>query len=288
MRERRLRPRTVEGYQHLLNKYLLPEFTDIALGDLTARRVRSWWASLDPSTPTVNARAYTLLKGICATAVEDELLATNPCRIRAASSAPRAKEIRPATVTELASIVEAMPPSRRALVLLCAWCARRRGEVLELRRQDVDLQRGVIRVERAVQWLGNRPVVGPPKSSAGRRTVAIPPHLVPVLQEHLSEQVRGRRTALLFTAADGSSYLTPTALQGSWSKARLAAGREDLRLHDLRHTGATMADNPQSCIGCNSGRDSAGCVTVAPAGIGGLWRVGSGGWVVLDAPCDLR
>lgn len=240
--ERGLKPRTVDGYRHLLVKYLLPTFGPQALEKLTPADVRSWWSRLDSAHPTVNQRAYVLLKGICATAVEDEILSANPCRIRMrAADRASGKEIRPATQEQLTMIVEAMPPSRRLLVMLGAWCALRRGELLELRRKDVDVARGVLRVSRAVQWIQGTVMIGSPKSAAGTRTVAIPPHLLPLVKEHLSAHVGRGREALIFTSADGLSHLTPTALQGSWAKARRAAGREDLRLHDLRHTGATMA-----------------------------------------------
>lgn len=240
--ERDLKPRTVEGYRHLLGKYLLPTFGQVAVEKIAPADVRSWWARLDPSHPTVNQRTYVLLKGICATAVEDEILAANPCRIRMKTSErAAAKEVRPATQEQLAVILAAMPPARRLLVLLGAWCALRRGELLELRRKDVDQSAGTLRITRAVQWIHNEVVIGPPKSAAGTRTVAIPPHLLPLVDEHLAAYVMAGKEALVFTGADGVSHLTPTALQGSWAKARRAAGRDDLRLHDLRHTGATMA-----------------------------------------------
>ena len=94
---------------------------------------------MDPGTPTVRARAYGVLKAVMNTAVADDLVDANPCRMRGASNAPRARDVRPATVEELAVTVEAMPERYRALVLLGAWCALRSGEMLELRRRDVDL-----------------------------------------------------------------------------------------------------------------------------------------------------
>lgn len=241
LRDRRLKPRTREGYEHLLGRYLLPQFENMALMELTPAMVRAWWGRLDEATPTVNARAYSLLKAIMNTAVADEEIAANPCRIRSASSAPRAREIRPATVEELAVIVGNLPENRRAIALLCSWCAMRIGEVLELRRKDLDLARSVVRVQRSVAFVSGKPVVGSPKSAAGRRSVTIPPHVVPALQHHLDAFVSGGQDALLFPAGDGHSHLQPTVFQGAFRKARAPAGREDLHVHDLRHTGATLA-----------------------------------------------
>ncbi|MDO5741248.1 MAG: site-specific integrase, partial [Ornithinimicrobium sp.] len=143
---------------------------------------------------------------------------------------------------ELDVLVQEMPVNLEALVLLCAWCALRVGEVLELRRRDLDLNRGVVKVTRAVSWVRGQTIVGTPKSSAGTREVSVPPHIVPALEQHLEKYVRPGRDALLFPSVrDHQRHLQPTVLHTAWRKARAAAGREDLRIHDLRHTGATMA-----------------------------------------------
>ena len=136
---RDIKPKAREGYEHILSKYLLPTFGARPLVEIKPPDVRAWWCSMDPGTPTVRARAYGVLKAVMNTAVADDLVDANPCRMRGASNAPRARDVRPATVEELAVTVEAMPERYRALVLLGAWCALRSGEMLELRRRDVDL-----------------------------------------------------------------------------------------------------------------------------------------------------
>ena len=79
------------------------------------------------------------------------------------------------------------------------------------------------------------------KSDAGIRDVAIPPHLVPMLREHLSSGITDGRDGLLFPAADGVSTLASSTLYRNFYRAREAARRPDLRFHDLRHTGAVLA-----------------------------------------------
>jgi integrase len=132
----------------------------------------------------------------------------------------------------------------RAMILLASWCALRFGELTELRLRDVvldvDAETGVIRVECAVVRVGDGFQVTTPKSEAGTRDVAIPPHLLPVLAEHLSKHVGPDRDALLFPAAHGG-HLAPATLYRQFYKARDAADRPDLRFHDLRHSGAVLA-----------------------------------------------
>lgn len=83
-------------------------------------------------------------------------------------------------------------------------------------------------------------MVGPPKSDAGVRDVAIPPHIWPMIEAHLAEHVRKSPNSLLFPTQAGG-HMWHSGMSAFFSRARAAAGREDLRWHDLRHTGATLA-----------------------------------------------
>jgi integrase len=126
------------------------------------------------------------------------------------------------------------------MVLLAGWCALRFGELAELRRADIDTDAGVIRVRRGVVRLPGGPRIKDPKSEAGKRDVNIPPHLMPAVRAHLAAHVAASPDALLFASA-GGRHLTPSSLYGMYYPAREAAGRPDLRFHDLRHTGAVLA-----------------------------------------------
>jgi integrase len=126
------------------------------------------------------------------------------------------------------------------MVILASWCALRFGETVELRRGDIDLSDEVIRVRRAAVRTKGDYSPTTPKSDAGIRDVAIPPHLIPQIEVHLSKYVDKQRDALLF-AADHGGYLQPSTLYRHWYKAREKAARKDLRWHDLRHSGAVLA-----------------------------------------------
>lgn len=238
--KRTLKPRTRVHYRWLLDTYLLPTFAGRRLPDIGPDDVRTWWAKLTPAKPTARAHAYGLLRTMLADAAADRLIAENPCKIRGAGRVRRAHQVRPATLAELGALVAAMPERYGAMTLLAGWCGLRFGELAELRRGDVDLRRGVLRVRRAVARAGPETIVGTPKTTAGVRDVAIPPHLLPALTEHLAARVGPERDALLFPAA-GGGHLRPSTLYRVFYRAREQAGRPDLRWHDLRHTGAVLA-----------------------------------------------
>jgi integrase len=237
---RALKPRTREHYRGLLDHQILPEFGDVPLRQIDPDDVRDWWISLGPSRPTLRSHAYGLLRTVLGSAVQDRLIEINPCHIRGAGNVRRVHKIRPASLDELETVVAAMPPRYQMMTLLASWCALRFGELAELRRDDIDLKKGVIRIRRAMVRANGKIVVGTPKSSAGVRDVAVPPHLFSALKEHLDQHAQPGRDGLLFPSAAGGHLATST-LYKVYYPARSAAGRPDLRWHDLRHSGAVLA-----------------------------------------------
>lgn len=237
--QRNLKPRTADHYRQLLDRFLLPDLGDLPLKAITPEVVRNWYHRLITG-PTYKAHAYSLLRTITRSAVSDRLIPATPCVIDGAGSVKRKVTIRPASLRELESLAAAMPERLRLLVLLAAWCALRFGELAELRRKDIDLKAGVIRVRRGVTWVDGKAIVGTPKSTAGIRDVAIPPHLIPAVKAHLRDHAQWGADGLLFPTARGGQ-MTSATLYDYWWPARAAAGRPDLRFHDLRHTGAVLA-----------------------------------------------
>ncbi|GAB3253406.1 site-specific integrase [Alteromonas gracilis] len=250
LQQRTLKPRTRAHYASLLENHLLPTFGSMPLPHITPETVKTWHALMGPSRPTLRAHAYALLRTILSEAERDELITRNPCHIRGAGNSKRVHKIKPATLPELEALVTAMPKRLQAMTLLAAWCGLRFGELAELRRKDINLSGQVIHVRRAVTRVDGQSIVGTPKSDAGTRDVAIPPHLVSMVRDHLRDHAEPGRDGLLFPGSTGG-HLTPSTLYGKkgtrgrrgWGfyEARAQAGREDLRWHDLRHTGAVLA-----------------------------------------------
>lgn len=240
LEQRRLRPRTKQLYKSMLDRLILPELGDVKLVKLSPARVREWHSELGADTPTRNAHAYSLLHAICATAVQDELLNGNPCRISKASQTKRRHQVDVLTPAELDKLASRMPKHLRMTVTLAAWCGLRWGETSELRRKDIAPDCSAIHVRRAVTYRDGAIHVGEPKTSAGIRTVNVPPHIRPALKRHLAEHVDKGGDALLFTGTSGG-HVRHYEYQYPWEKARAAIGKPNFRVHDLRHVGAVLA-----------------------------------------------
>jgi integrase len=237
---RPIKARTREHYQAILDDHVVPTFGNRQLGAIKPKDVRDWYAETLTDRPTMRSHAYSLLRTIFGSAVNDELIDGNPCRIVGAGRAKRVHKIRPASVDELGVLTAEMPEKLQLMVTLASWCALRFGETVELRRGDIDLSQEVIRIRRAAVRTKGKYAITTPKSDAGLRDVDIPPHIIPAIEAHLAKHVGKGRDALIFPA-DNGGHLQPSTLYRHWYRARAAAGRNDLRWHDLRHSGAVLA-----------------------------------------------
>jgi len=131
----------------------------------------------------------------------------------------------------------------RALVLLAAFASLRWGEVTALRRCDLYMAASTVRVRAAFTERSNGQIIlGPPKSRAGLRTVSIPATILPDIAAHLAEHTRPDANALVFTGVKGGPLRRSSfnKLSG-WPHVVTGMGLPGLHVHDLRHTGNTLA-----------------------------------------------
>jgi integrase len=234
--QRPLKPRTRSMYNDLLRLHITPQLGKVPIGALSGAAVRAWFAKLGTEYKRRNAHAYGLLHSICATAVTDGLLASNPCNIPKATSTPRKREPIIPTITELHKVSDKMRPELKALVLIAGYCGLRWGEVTELRRKDID--GGVLTVSRAVTHRGGCTIDTTKTSNI--RTIPIPEIIIPDVQQHLDLYAMQEREALLFRAPRSCHYDEHT-FRDQFRAALKAVGREGVTINGLRHFGATLA-----------------------------------------------
>jgi integrase len=239
-----LRPRTLDLYRWLCRKYIEPTMRDRLLSDITPGTVRAWRAELlaDGISPTMVAKAYRLLRAAFNTAVDDELIRRNPCRIKGAGI-ERPAERPTATVAQVFHLADIVPDRLRALILLAAFASLRYGELAALRRRDFDPRCRTLTVRATlVERQDGSLTFGPPKTDAGLRTVTIPAAIRSDVRAHLAGFVAEDQDALVFTGATGA-VLRRSNFQRTckWTQAVAAVGLPGFHFHDLRHTGNTLA-----------------------------------------------
>ncbi|MGP9581329.1 tyrosine-type recombinase/integrase [Brachybacterium sp. AOP35-5H-19] len=210
----------------------------------------AWRAAGAPEVPppavdasagrTVAAQAYRLLRTMLAQAEDDGLIRSNPCRVKGAASVQHPERL-PLTPEQVTALAGAIRPDYRAAVLVAAWSGLRPGELFALRRADVSDGGALVTVRRALVEVPGEPVAyGPPKSTAGRRSVTLPGSVAAALAEHFEAYTGPDPEALVFATAAGGPVRSGVRSR-VLCPARERIGRPDVTWHHLRHTGATLA-----------------------------------------------
>lgn len=232
-----LRPKSIQLYEYLLRRHLEPAFGAKPLAALREQHVRRWRKQLlDDGIGIVTvAKAYRLLRAILNTAVDDRLIRRNPCQIKGAGQ-ENSSERPVLTVPQVFALADAIDQRYRALVLLAVFGSLRWGELAALRRCDLDLDEQTVRIVRQLTEISGHLTFGPPKTQAGKRTVAVPDLIIPVTGWHLDNFTQPGDDALIFSLT-GKPLRHGLFRSRVWVKAIRQVGLPDLHFHDLRHTG---------------------------------------------------
>ncbi|KIZ13549.1 tyrosine-type recombinase/integrase [Streptomyces natalensis] len=242
LKDRKLADRSRERHESVIRLHLLPTFGERPLSSITTARVRAWRTACLERTgePTV-VKAYQILRAILNTAVDDELIRRNPCRIKGADryDVPERPVL---TVAEVYAVADAITPRYRLLVLLAAFTGLRFGELASLRRRDVDTDNAALMVRRSQAEMQTGALFDKaPKSDAGVRPVAFPNELLPDVKRCLDAYAGSGRDGHVFLGPQGGR-LRRSNFRDDWINARKKAGiTADVHFHDLRHTGNTLA-----------------------------------------------
>ena len=242
-------PKTRQHNETMLRLYILPRLGNRPLGKISRSDIADWHAAvkLDAALrankrgtgEATAAHAYRVLRQILNEALRDDLIVKNPASLKGAGT-NHAPERVPPTPDQVRALAAAMPDRWACAVTLACWAALRRGEVLGLQRQDIDLSAGAIRISRAsVQQTGGM-AIRPVKTRASARTVHIPHNVVEAVRAHLEAHVGPNPNDWLFTSATGQ-LVDGSSFERSWRIARQKVAVVGVHFHDLRHAGLTEA-----------------------------------------------
>jgi integrase len=228
------KPSVLRGYETSMRLRVLPELGGARLTEITRLSVQDFAdrmlaIGLDASTIR---NTLIPLRAIYRRALARGEVAINPVSGVELPSV-RGRRDRIASPTEAAALIEAVPEDDQAVWATAFYAGLRLGELLALRDADVDLEVGVIRVERS--WDPHAGVIAP-KSRAGRRAIPI----VAALRSHLAARKLRRRGGSELFFGDRGRPFNRNALVARAGRAWKQVGLDPIGLHECRHTFASI------------------------------------------------
>ena len=235
------RPRTVESYAGIVRLYLVPHLGRIPLARLEPEHVQAMLARLRGQrgqlSATTTRYVYAVLRIALGRALKLGRVHRNVCALIDPPAKAR-HELRPLSGDQLRAFLDGIAGDRlEALYVTAAGTGLRQGELLGLRWQDVDLDRGELSVRHTLQR-GTR-TLGEPKTERARRTLRLPGAVVAALRRHRERQAIVPLVGLVFTTERGTPLDARNVTRYlQVHLARLGLPRQ--RFHDLRHAFATL------------------------------------------------
>lgn len=247
-----VKPRTVDSYKTTVRLYLKPAFGNVKLEALTAHEIQGFYNSL--TRRGLSAKSVKNVHGVLHRALGQAMrigyIRFNPAD---ACELPRIekKELRPLDEKESRAFLEAIQGHRfETLYKMTLFTGLREGEVLGLKWDRVDFQRGTILVDRQLQQprQGSREYFLASTKSGKARTVTPAPWVMTLLKHHRAAQAKQRLKAGTLWAGEDyvftdelGHHLTQPAVYHAYKKVVASIGRPDARFHDLRHSYAVAA-----------------------------------------------
>lgn len=255
----RVRPTTFASYDQIIRHRIVPSLGTVPLQKLTPAQVQALYGRLLQSgrsdgrvsgglSPRSVKYTHTVLRMALKDAVRLGLASRNICDAATPPKAPRPPVKYWGDVADVRRFLEVARADRDgALWVLALHTGMRRGELLGLRWGDVDLDRAVLHVRQNLTQSGGVIAFQEPKTSSGRRTVALDDVCVAALREHRARQMERRLKVgalwqnldLVFTTEVGTE-LQPSNVNRRFVALMAKAGVPRIPFHGMRHTHATL------------------------------------------------
>lgn len=249
-----LKPSTRAHYRDTIRLYLRPHIGGVRLMELRAFHLDRMYGAIakgvrgKPLSTSSVRRIHACLRSALNTAVKRRLIPYNPA-LHVELPPERPKRPQPWTADECRRFLASIENDPEALLYrLLLVTGMRRGEAIGLRWRDLDLGSGDARVVQQITAVAGHPMVDSPKTRRGSRVVPLDPDMTRQLTEHRDAQRTTHRgyglpwdaDTLVFARPDGSR-LRPEYVSKHFTVLARRAGLPAIRLHDLRHTNATLA-----------------------------------------------
>lgn len=237
----RLKPTTMENKRHLIETKILPYFGGQRVCDIDTVKIRKWQNKLiayrnedgEPFAETYLKTIHNQLSAIMNYAVAHYGLIINPCKANGSIGKNKAEEMKIWTLEEYETFTKVIKKSSLKLAFdVLFYTGIRSGELLALTPADI-LPDKRISINKNYAKVKGKELILVPKTTKGKRTISIPDFLYDDIQTYISKLYGIKDEDRIF-------YFTKSALSKEFKKSTAKAGLEQIRVHDLRHSHASM------------------------------------------------
>lgn len=232
----RLKETTKESKAWIMDKHIMPFYGELPINKITAAHVRKWQSDLLARgfAPTYLKSINNQLVAVMNYAVKYYGLPANPCHAAGSMGKKNANAMKFWTHEQFSTFIVAVDriPARVGFELLY-WTGMRIGELLALTENDFDFVRGSVSIEKNYQRVKRKDLITEPKTERGRRVVPLPAAVLSAVREYIPKLYDYEPGDRLFPYTRGY-------FQHAMEKGAAASGVEKIRLHDLRHSHASL------------------------------------------------
>ncbi len=234
-----------EMTRFFIDRFALPDFAETPVNAITPAAVRQWQAKIRERekdktggrlSPSTLATIHKTFSAVLNFAVKYCGLPNNPARLAGGMGAKKPQSINFWTLSQFQAFQKTIEKDdlHSVAFALLFYTGIRRGELLALTPADFDLKAGLLSITKNLQRIHGKDVIQPPKTEKGFRQIALPPFIVDLMKDCL------RR--LNYPAGNQRIFETVTkaTLPRALNKGAKAAGLPHIRVHDLRHSHASL------------------------------------------------
>lgn len=233
------------GYVASINNYINPIIGSIKLNDIRPIHIQNMINEMGRSgkSQSLQRQVLVTLNGAFKYAVRNGLLIGNPAQYAEYYQVDKkGRDALPSK--QIVELLNACRDMRAELPIhLALYCGLRRGEIVALKWTDIDIENHAFQIQKAVEFISNRPNEKKPKSRAGVRVIPIPPHLWDMLQKQT-------KTSLFIVPSARNTQMSEQSFRRLFEPVQRKVSFH-FTAHILRHTYATLLDrlgvSPKTC-----------------------------------------
>lgn len=232
-----LRPRTIESYKWVIS-HVKPELGDVRLSQLKPSHLQTLYSKkLESGLSKLSViKIHNVIQRVLNQAVKFGLIVRNPA-VLTQPPTPEDKPLQTLTVDQIQKLLDAVKGHRwYPIYCIAVGCGLREGEILGLRKQDISLEDGVLKVEQTIYSIKGKLFIGTPKSSASKRVVGLPDFVISSLREVWDNTDYNQ---LVFRTRNNTP-ISPRNLLRHFHKTLKELGIPRVSFHSLRHSFVTL------------------------------------------------